>query len=311
MKHCLCNIAVPIHSLLMKRNSLVRFVWHVLYIPQHKNVLHLSYHLISEFSLLQKRGLAILVTCDYVGNRHGIDTLRPTNNDGNEMYTTFNNHFGYDVHRISNKEATKDKIMGLLERVRGYLYEYGDYPTDNDDEQKKVIVFAFAGHGQSVAEKDRNVEEAAPEAATVGDRSDYIQTYDNKKIMVIQDIVASFVGYTGSVLHIPKLFFFDACRGSDRLTAAIGRAAAKNEVNFRIDYANIPQQRVPAKDQWMVLAAQQLRDTKNKDVSLGDVMAEVRKIIYEQQNTLPETRDRLVTGPLKLWYRKEWQSYST
>ena len=220
------------------------------------------------------------------------------------MYTTFNDHFGYDVHRISNKEATKDKIEGVLERVGEYLDEYGDYPTDNEDGQKKVIVFAFAGHGDSVAKKDRNVKEAAPGAATVGDRSDYIQTYDNEKIMVIQKIVTSFVKYKGSVLHIPKLFFFDACRGSDWLTAAIGRAAAKDEANFRIDYANIPQHEVPAKDKWMVLVAQQLRDSKNKDVSLGDVMSEVRKIIYKQQNTLPETRDRLVTGPLKLWYRK-------
>lgn len=257
-----------------------------------------------EFFLLQKRGLAILVTCDYKGNKHRIRLLESTEYDGDEMYKTFNDHFGYDVHRISNEKATEAKILDVLMRVGRYLDEYGDYPKENEDGRKKAIVFAFAGHGGSADKEVRNVEEAA----TVGDHSDYIQTYDNERIMVIQDIVGPFLGHKGSVLHIPKLFFFDACRGTDWMSAATGRDAEENEVNFRIDYANIPKHVVPAKDKWMGLVAQQLRDPKNQDVSLGDVLAEVRKIIYEQKKTsvqLPETRDRLVTGPLKLWYRKE------
>lgn len=147
-------------------------------------------------------------------------------------------------------------------------------------------MFAFAGHG-----------------GCAEDESDFIMANDGGKIMVISDIVNVFLGHTGSVMHIPKLFFFDSCRGTEWLTAAPDRAAEEDVVNFRIDYATIPEHKAPSKDKWMRQVAKTLREN---DVSLGDAIAIVKKNIYEELKTYPQqpdTRDRLVTGPLMLYYK--------
>jgi hypothetical protein len=107
-------------------------------------------------------------------------------------------------------------------------------------------------------------------------------------------------------MHIPKLFFFDACRGSDKLYAALSRGKEEKEVNYRIECATIPGHVAPGRDQWMQLVAKTLRD---KDVEFGILMEEVRQKIYSDSGMyiqLPETTTiRLTTGPLKLWYKKQ------
>jgi hypothetical protein len=239
------------------------------------------------FDLQSKRGLAILVNCDYEGT--GAPPLPTTNDDRKEMCKTFRNQFHYDVHELKNPKA--DKIIDLLRRVSRYLRGYEGSDTRNPDGGRKVIVFAFAGHGGSSGSKE----------------SDFIQGQDGAKVRVISDIVNAFLGYSGTIMRIPKLFFFDACRGDEWLTAAPHRGDAVNEVNYRIDYATIPEHVAPAEDRWMQLVAKTLREN---NVSLGDVMAEVKHNVYEQGNQTdfpqqPDTRDRLVTGPLKLWYKEQ------
>lgn len=203
------------------------------------------------------------------------------------MIKTLHDHFDYDIRSIRNEDATEEKVLQLLQQVRRYLEEYkGD--KENPDGRYKAIIFAFAGHGGS--EPD--------------DKRDYIETADGKHLHIV-DIISIFMGIDGIVMKIPKLFFFDACRGNQWLTAARNRANEKDEVNYRIDFATIPEHQAPAADKWMCLVARKLRE---RDISLGDVMAEVKKEIYEHQQLSaqqPETRDRLVTGPLKLYYNKQ------
>jgi hypothetical protein len=144
-------------------------------------------------------------------------------------------------------------------------------------------VFAFAGHGGCDKE-----------------HSDYIEAQDSGKIEVTADVVNAFLGYTGKVMRIPKLFFFDACRGTEWLIAAPDRGAEEEEVNFRIDYAAIPDHKTPPRDRWMTCVAETFRKT---DLSLEDVIAVVKKKIYDDSGTYiqqPETRDQLVSGRLKL-----------
>jgi hypothetical protein len=236
----------------------------------------------ASFDLEGKRGLAILVNCDYEGTEHPLPT---TNEDRKEMHATFN-QFEYDVHELIN--PTRDVIIKMLQRVSRYLRkDFKGSDNKNRDGGRKAIVFAFAGHGGTTEQK-----------------SDYIIGQNGGKVSVISDIVNAFLGYTGTIMHIPKLFFFDACRGNEWLYAAPDRGDEENEVNYRIDYATIPEHKAPNVDRWMQFVAKTLRE---KNVSFGDVMAEVKQMVYEQAQTFPQqpdTRDRLVTGPLMLWYKR-------
>jgi hypothetical protein len=230
------------------------------------------------FDLETKRGLAILVTCDYEGSGRA---LPGTNDDLEEMYKTFNNHYQYDVHRVHNRR--KDDIIRFLQKISYYLSKEYNGSDENKDGTKKTIVFAFAGHGGCDKE-----------------HSDYIEAQDSGKIEVTADVVNAFLGYTGKVMRIPKLFFFDACRGTEWLIAAPDRGAEEEEVNFRIDYAAIPDHKTPPRDRWMTCVAETFRKT---DLSLEDVIAVVKKKIYDDSGTYiqqPETRDQLVSGRLKL-----------
>lgn len=236
----------------------------------------------------KKRGLAIIINCDYDGSppEKNLGLLRTTNQDGNEMYKTLHDHLDYDVHRIQNKDATKKNVTYMLQSLSNYLRNEYDGSEKNVDGNRKAIVFAFAGHGDS---------DGLP---------DHILTHDGERMFVINDIVRSFLGNKKPVMDIPKIFLFDACRGIEWLTAATGRGEDKDNVNYRIDYATISEHKAPTADRWMQLIAKTLRE---KDVSFGDVMAIVKKEVYETAGVFPqqpETLDRLVTGPLKLYYRK-------
>jgi hypothetical protein len=201
-----------------------------------------------------------------------------------EMYKTFHDQFKYDVHELIN--PTKNEMIKLLQRLTRYFAkDFKGSDINNPDGGRKIVVFAFAGHGGTTEQK-----------------SDYILGRDGEKVSVISDIVNAFLGHMGTILRIPKLFFFDACRGNEWLYAAPDRGDEENEVNYRIDYATIPEHKAPTVDRWMQFVAKTLRE---KNVSFGDVMAEVKQMVYEQAQTFPQqpdTRDRLVTGPLMLWY---------
>ena len=201
--------------------------------------------------------------------------------------------FDYDIHRLENEAATKKNIKELLKQVNKYLAEYDGKATNNDD-KKKVIIFAFTGHGKSK------------------DKRDYITSHDSKPIYVAKDIVSKFLGMNNAVMEIPKLFLFGSCRGGEWLDgAAIKGRHEKYHVNFRIDYATISKFGAYKHDPWMKSIAKNLREKDNRDMSYGDIIATANRDTYESSKDIPgdvrqvpETLDRLVTGPLKLYYKK-------
>ena len=236
------------------------------------------------FRLVQKRGLAILVTCDYEGT--GIPPLSSTNGDADEMRKTFE-QFDYDIHQLKNGAATEHAITALLKQASDYLSRYGG-PRKNRDGEKKVIIFAFSGHGTSC-----------------GTSEDQIKTNGGELLSLREQIMLPLVTHP-EVREIPKLFFIDACRGSDHLQKKkLDKGYLEVETNFRIDYATIPDHKAYAGTYvsfWMPVLASKLRET---DAAFSSVIDDVNEEIHVQKETLqqPEAVSRL-SGTLKLYYKK-------
>jgi hypothetical protein len=92
-------------------------------------------------------GLAILVTCDYEANST-LKTLKGTNVDAVEMRATFE-QFSYEIHQLRNGEATKNAITSLLSDISQRLIEEYNAKVVGP---RKVIIFAFSGHGSEFDE---------------------------------------------------------------------------------------------------------------------------------------------------------------
>ena len=156
-------------------------------------------------------GIAILVTCDYKGTPN---ELSGTNDDAELMKKAFL-HFNYNIHQLKNGEATKENIEFLVDRVSDYLEEY-----DGENQEQKVIIFAFSGHG---GEGDKIVAH-------------------NGEISVNDKIVKPLTKHN-AVARIPKLFLIDACRGKLTLVkekTSDDEHALHTEGNYRIEYSTIP-----------------------------------------------------------------------
>lgn len=224
------------------------------------------------------------MTCDYKRNSD-LGYLPSTNGDHEEMLKTFQT-FEYDIHPLKNKDATEESIKNLLVQLHFYFQTTKVTRFDND-QRKKAIVFVFSGHGDSDQQD-----------------TDYIVGNDGGKVLLINDIMRAFVTHTGNIALIPKLFFIDACRGHHWLTMPLPRGDRVSEINCRIDYSGHNSE---DKDKWIRLVAAGLRE---KDLSVGDIMTDVRRQMYEQGHTIPQipdTRDHLVVGPLRLWYSPKAQ----
>ena len=247
-----------------------------------------------------KRGLGILVTC----NRGNL----PTDDDAAAMKETLD-FLQYQVLQLKNEDATLKSVMGMLSDVNSYLKKYNGTKTVNVDRSPKAIIFGFAGHGGSVCNmtlcnkfRGNSHDGCKCENKSTIAKEDAIKLHDG--ILRTKMIVNKFLVPNSNVMNIPKIFFFDACRGRGDLTRVVAsRGIEEEEVNYRIDYATIPGHTAPGQDQWMIKTAEYLRET---DWSLGDVMDEVRKFIYErvreyiQEPQMPETLNRLTTGRLFL-----------
>ena len=252
-----------------------------------------------------KRGLGILVTCN-----HG---KLPTDDDAAAMKRTLD-FFQYQVLQLRNEDATLDRVTGMLSDVRVYLKNYNGKETVNEDCRPKAIIFAFAGGGRNVCNMCNKFYECKCEDKSTTTKEEAILLYDGilRTTVIVNKLLDVY-----DVMDIPKLFFFDASRGSESLTCMNppsdgagevsvtppGSAGKKDGGNYRIDYATLPGHKAPANDQWMIKVAEYLRKT---DWSLGDVMDEVRKFIYErvrqyiQDPQMPETLNRLTTEHLFL-----------
>lgn len=79
----------------------------------------------------------------------------------------------YNIHQLKNEEAQERNIQKLLENLHEYLKTYSNNVTNKDD-SKKVIVFAFSGHGKE-EKSDRD--------------SVAIVTYDDKLLSLKGDIM--------------------------------------------------------------------------------------------------------------------------
>ena len=189
----------------------------------------------------------------------------------------------YVIYRLQNEAATKANIQALLKEVSNDLQIYDKTNTEN-----KVIAFAFSGHGTS---RDKRMK---------------IVTNDGKELDIEDEIVLPLTRHK-AVREIPKLFFLDACRGSERLRnkkegGAIlvpkgdfkleltEKGIATSSGNYRIDYATIPGHVSYADDRegsmWMPVMARALRERND---TVQNIAADVRGAVFEKLSALGES----------------------
>lgn len=226
-----------------------------------------SFVYISEwkFNLAEKRGIAVLVTCNYMNqNTSTYTTLTETKADAKEMKATFE-QFNYDIKSLMNEKATRRAVTALLEQLSDYLKDYsGDIWNDNG---RKVIIFAFSGHGNE------------SQVVTNDCKPLLLDTFMNPLVNVNTEI--------------PKLFIINVY--CERKVMNV-RCAPSIEDNYRIDYAIIQDPKASGGDEisWMPKVARALRETDDqyqKIMNMHGVNQEIKPI------------DRLVTGPLLLYFK--------
>ena len=241
------------------------------------------------FDLSEKRGIAVVVTCDYDGTPH-IPTLEANNDDAFEMKETFE-QFDYSIVQLQNKEVTEHAVLTLVEQLSTYLRNYnGDTVNEGEirDAAKpvKAIVFAFSGHGT-----DDNI----------------ILANDGGAIF-LRDVVKPLVdpaciGPTSYL--IPKLFFIDACRGKN--TIKVPKAKGDTDVNdiqgnFNIEFATIHDHKAYT-DSWMPVLARELR--RNND-TYQNVLAKAKGKAHQRYKLQQaQTQGQLIIGTFKLYYRRK------
>ena len=132
-------------------------------------------------------GVAIIITNDYEKSKLG--TLKGTPADGDKMTKAFGEFFKFDCLRAKNLSG-----QGMMELVK----KCAKCPSLKE---KKCIVFVFSGHGNEGVIFGEDKEDIPIE--------NIIWQFDPKVIPELKDI--------------PKLFFIDACRGSED-TPTAGKA---------------------------------------------------------------------------------------
>ena len=244
-------------------------------------------------TLADSPGIAILVTCDYkaITSKGQLSTLVGTNEDAKIVKETFD-FFNYIIYQLQNEQATRDDIKALLKDISKDLSAY------KGDMERKVIMFAFSGHG------------------TNEDESEKIFANDGQTLDIKDEIVLPLTMHK-AVEDIPKLFFIDACRGEMALvskgTGGAGGGANSTpkstdeqyfekgvqhvEGNYRIDYATIPDHVSYAGtggSMWLPKLALALRE---KNDSFQNIADNVKKQVHQQ---LGESVNRLNIGALYL-----------
>ena len=146
-----------------------------------------------------KKGLVVLVTCDYRGTSQ--KPLPQTNVDARDMRTTFEK-FGFTVDQITNDKAKEGHIKEKLDHLSAFLNKY------NGEKDIEVLIFAFSGHG--IHAEDDNL----------------LLAHDGKALSLKDDIIPKFV-VNPELFEIPKLFFIDACRGDKELKVYVDKRIKK------------------------------------------------------------------------------------
>lgn len=231
--------------------------------------LYLLYSIEKRFMLTTKRGVAVLVTCDYM-DTPGVKPLEQTQKDFMEMKKTFK-QFDYDVIELQNK--TKPAIIQLVKQLSDFLWYY------EGDGKDKAIFFAFCGHGTSHNRVRAN-------------DGRYFSLKDVVELLVDPEKI-------GEVGHkIPKFFLIDACRGDDKSThPLVGLDTLRGK--FRIDYATT-QGRTSFDSLWMQEVALKLREC-GRDETYQSVMENVKKQISQTLGQESQTMDQQNIGTFKLY----------
>ncbi len=127
------------------------------------------------------RGLAIIVTNDYIGHKV-LKPLEGTYFDGKNMHEAFL-ELGFAIHWEHN--INDQKFLKLI-----YEASNLDYPKFK---KYKYIVFVFSGHG---------------------DLGDIVYLQDGSEVSIGEGIIKPFLPTSSPQIgKLQKLFFFDACRG--------------------------------------------------------------------------------------------------
>ena len=197
------------------------------------------------------------------------------------MKLTFE-QFDYDIHQLKNAAATQQAVVSLLDEASRYLSQYSGGVV-NKDGGKKVIIFAFSGHGTN---NDHD-----------HDHDDLIMTNDGTILNLAEDIRLPLVKHS-EVSEIPKLFLIDTDRGSRKLVDRHNQL----ETNYRIDSSTISDHNsyvAAYGSAWMPVLARVLRE---RDDTLPNVVDTANQIVTRRERRQqPESLSRL-SGPLKLYY---------
>lgn len=241
------------------------------------------------------RGLAIIVTNDYIGNTGRLTELPMTHDDGREMEKTFK-ELKFVTHREKNVTTPHHQsIIDAITQIK-HPYSNGYY---------KCIVYVFSGHGGE---------------------GDSLSLQDCGRVNLVKDVIEKLCH--PRIAHIPKLFFIDACRGGEHNPVHQGQSSALHRIartilkkirprrrpvqlndnaliaalkgNFLIAYATTDMRVAPAmtgEGSWMQILARELRESGR---SVQEVTAMARKTLLEeyikekqQRPQQPETVDRL------------------
>ena len=196
------------------------------------------------FNLLAYNGIAIIVTSDYQRSRQRY--LSGTTSDGERMRDVLE-LLNIQVILLQNERARKRDVERVLRQLSIHLNGI----TENANIENKVLIFAFAGHGNYHHHYDVRL---------VADQDEYLSLWD--------DIMPPFVkNHPLCLFKIPKLFFIDACRGNQPLpvAGAIGRPIQESQDthkdvgNFLIAYSTIKGYISHDDDTWMKRLADKIR----------------------------------------------------
>ena len=111
---------------------------------------------------------------------------------------------------------------------------------------------------------------------------------------------------TGAVcVKIERIPIINMCRGSDHLDhRRIGKGVVEVETNYRIDYATIPGHVSFASGNESMRMPQLARLLREEDDTYSNIVDQVNKVVYEQDQVQPEAINRFHVGTLKLHYKE-------
>ena len=229
-----------------------------------------------------KRGLAIVVTCDYEGSTQ-LKPLPATNKDASEMVLTIEELKCGKI-LLQNKDATESNIKKAIQKVSGVMGQLED----------KILMFIFSGHGA---------------------KGDHIVTHDGKCLSLKEDVMKPLLSERKAPAPKPPvLFIIDACRGSDHLKSGPDQSKSDDddddvkglivqEANFRLDYATIDHHvsyATKEESRWLPVVAREIRNQRTN--TFQNIMDVVQEKVWKHSPSKQQAQslNRLHCGELYL-----------